>query len=169
MIQAYIALGGNRGEVLPTLKQAIKQLESCKEIYNLKCSHFYRTAPVEAEGEEWFVNTVCSLFTTLKPLDLFLVMQQIEQILGKVNKAKEAPRPIDLDLLFYGTWKGEEEGLTIPHPRWTERLFVLIPLLDLISEIRIADVSYYLPNLITPLMAQAPASVILLEKNPHLS
>ena len=92
--------------------------------------------------------------------------------MGKVPKPKTASRPIDIDLIFYGEHIQKEQGLEIPHPRWKERLFVLIPLSDLISEVILygprGKEHYILQELIQPLLNQMPQAVSLLEKNPHL-
>jgi 2-amino-4-hydroxy-6-hydroxymethyldihydropteridine diphosphokinase len=68
-----------------------------------------------------------------------LQLQQVERLLGKVDKPKEAPRVIDLDILFFGMEIHRDKKLEIPHPSWMERLFVLIPLSDLVRRLMIPD------------------------------
>lgn len=168
----YLALGGNEGQVLFRLQQALKMLAAQKEITHLRSSHFYRTAPHEVNSPLWFVNAVCSFQTTLNPIDLFNITQSIETQLGKVSKPKNAARPIDIDLLFYSDQVYQLNGLEIPHPRWRERLFVLTPLADLTQEIMIQGLKrtehYLLKNLIDSLTAQSSQEIYLLEKNPDL-
>lgn len=67
--------------------------------------------------------------------EVFQMTQEIERELGKVAKPKTASRPFDIDILFYGDHHFQDPHLTIPHPRWKERLFVLVPLHDLVEEI----------------------------------
>jgi 2-amino-4-hydroxy-6-hydroxymethyldihydropteridine diphosphokinase len=168
----YLALGGNEGQVLFRLKQALKILAVQKEVTHLRSSHFYRTAPHEVNSPLWFVNAVCSFQTDLHPADLFNITQLIESQLGKVAKPKNAPRPIDIDLLFYGDQTYQLDGLKIPHPRWKERLFVLAPLADLTEEIILQGLKgpehYILQNLIDSLAVQSFQEIYLLEKNPDL-
>lgn len=170
--RAYLALGGNEGQVLFRLQQALKMLGAQKEITHLRSAHFYRTAPHEVNSPLWFVNTVCSFQTTLNPTTLFDIMQSIETQLGKVAKPKNASRPIDIDLLFYGDQTYLLDGLEIPHPRWKERLFVLTPLADLTQEIVIQGLKgtecYNMRNLIDSLATHSSQEIYLLEKNPDL-
>jgi 2-amino-4-hydroxy-6-hydroxymethyldihydropteridine diphosphokinase len=168
----YLALGGNEGQVLTRLQLALKMLSAQKEIIHLRSSHFYRTAPHEVNSPLWFTNSVCSFQTALNLADLFTFTQSIETQLGKVAKPKDASRPIDIDLLFYGDQTYQCSELEIPHPRWKERLFVLAPLADLTQEIMIQGLKgiehYFLQNLIDSLAAQSSQEIYLLEKNPDL-
>jgi len=134
-IKAYLGLGGNEGNVLLRLQQALALLAKELAIASLEVSHFYYTAPLEVDSFHWFLNAVCSFETEMDPIAIFAMTQTIENQLGKVPKPKHASRPIDIDFLFYGNHLFEEGGLEIPHPRWKERLFVLVPLADLTSEI----------------------------------
>lgn len=168
----YLALGGNEGQVLFRLQQALKMLANHKEIIQLKSSHFYQTAPHQVNSPLWFTNAVCSFHTSLDLTHLFTITQSIEIQLGKVTKPKNASRPIDIDLLFYGDQTYQLSDLEIPHPRWKERLFVLAPLADLTQEIKIQGLkgteSYILQNLIDSLAIQSLQEIYLLEKNPDL-
>jgi 2-amino-4-hydroxy-6-hydroxymethyldihydropteridine diphosphokinase len=158
-IQVYLSLGGNQGDVLSRLRHACQLLSSHAAINRFKVSHFYRTAPLEMQhSAQWFVNAACYFETMLSPKQLFQLTQEIEIQLGKIPKPKTADRPIDIDLLFYGTRLYRDDQLDIPHPRWKQRLFVLIPLLDLTSEIILDDstgpVRYVLDQLIQPLLLE---------------
>lgn len=168
----YLSLGGNEGNVLPRLHKVLEFLEAEPGIANLQCSHFYQTAPCEMDSSHWFVNAVCSFQTTLTLKDLFIYTQFIEVKLGKVAKPKDADRPIDIDLLFYGDMTYQGANLEIPHPRWKERLFVLFPLADLTSEIIIQGSNgkkcYLIQQLIDLVLAQSAQCIYLLEKNPDL-
>lgn len=171
-MQAYLSLGGNEGNVLLRLQRAFSLLSDTQAISGLKVSHFYRTAPLQVNSANWFVNAACSFRTELQPRDLFLLTQSVETQLGKVIKPKNADRPIDIDLLFYGDQIYQDKDLEIPHPRWKERLFVLIPLRDLTKKIILngnaGEERYFLPDLIRPLLLQPLQAVSLLEKNPNL-
>lgn len=135
----YLSLGGNTGVVIDRFQKAFERLSNHPGICHLTISPLYHTAPFEADTEDWFVNAVCSFETLLSPLEIFQFTQLIEKELGKTAKEKRASRPIDIDLLFYDSEVYEDHGLAIPHPRWKERLFVLIPLSDLIEKMTIDE------------------------------
>lgn len=169
----YLGLGGNLGNALFRLQLAFSLLHSKKDsVSQLKISHYYRTAPQYYESPHWYVNAACSFWTSLSLQEVFDMTKTIESQLGKVNKAKNADRPIDIDLLFYGKEFCRDPELEIPHPRWKERLFVLVPLADLIDEIHLEEGNlverYLIKDLIQPLMENSGQSISLLEKNPQL-
>jgi 2-amino-4-hydroxy-6-hydroxymethyldihydropteridine diphosphokinase len=115
---------------------------------------------------------VCSFQTFFSPDDIFAITQLVEIQLGKVPKPKNASRPIDIDFLFYGDCNCQGRELKIPHPCWKERLFVLVPLADLMQEVILQGTAgpehYSLPALIQPLLAESPQAIYLLEKNLDL-
>lgn len=133
--QAFIGLGGNIGDSRTALKLALEQILTLDGIRNLKASPFYDTTPVSSIPQTNYTNAVCICETTYTPIELFRHLQKIETTLGNKPKIKDAPRYIDLDILFFGQAWVDVNGLKIPHPRWKERLFVLQPLSDLIDKI----------------------------------
>jgi len=137
--QVYLGLGGNERESLTLIREALKQIERLKGVHSLRYSRFYRTRPVSPIPQEKYINAVCCLETTMDAHTLLKQLQKIECSLGKIPKPKEAPRPIDIDILFYGHEKINDDRLTVPHPLWQERLFVLAPLNDLTDEISLPD------------------------------
>lgn len=140
----YLGIGGNEGPVMANLEKAIFLLKEIKEFSHFNCSSFYNTAPHEMDHPLWFINAVCSFETTLSPHEVYMITQSIERQLGKIPKPKNMGRSIDIDILFYGSERWQNDTLEIPHPRWKERLFVLVPLADLISEITIQDKERYI-------------------------
>ncbi|HRD54987.1 MAG TPA: 2-amino-4-hydroxy-6-hydroxymethyldihydropteridine diphosphokinase [Parachlamydiaceae bacterium] len=133
--KSYVGLGGNIGDSVSLLKQALKEISLLEGIEDLKVSSFYQTTPVSDLSQNSYINAVCSFMTSLPVFELLKKLQQIEENLGKVKKPKNEPRPIDLDLLFFGDSCIKEKELQIPHPRWHERLFVLVPLSELTEEV----------------------------------
>lgn len=133
--QIYIGMGGNIGDSVKILHAALKEIKKIPGIDQLRCSQFYRTSPVSAIPQVYYINAVCAFQTSLSPMILVKHLQEIEKKLGKVPKIKDAPRVIDLDLLFHGNQVIDEVKLTVPHPKWKERLFVLIPLSELVDEL----------------------------------
>lgn len=137
LTEVFIGLGGNIGDTQTILQQSLKLIGVHPEIFELSVSKYYLTTPVSPLPQNMYVNAVARLKTSLNAVELFRFLQEIEQLLGKTPKHKNAPRMIDLDILFFGTTLCEGKELEIPHPRWSERLFVLIPLADLVTELDI--------------------------------
>lgn len=129
--QVYLGLGGNLGDPVATFKNVLEQFSREQQMTDLRCSPFYLTSPVSAIPQGDYINAVCTFSTTLTVEELRDFLVSIEKKLGKHPKEKDAPRIIDIDILFYGTKRIDIQGLEIPHPRWQERLFVLRPLADL--------------------------------------
>ncbi len=136
MTIAYLGLGANLGKMLNTLQDAIAALAQQTDIVVRAGSSFYRSAPVQAMGAD-YVNCVVEIETPLKPHSLLKVMMDIEAHFGRTRPYPNAPRTLDIDLLLYGELCLDEAGLTVPHPRLTERAFALVPLLELAPEIDI--------------------------------
>jgi len=132
-----ISLGSNLGDRLTHLGKALSSLRAAEGICrssHLLVSSVYETEPVDCPpGSGQFYNAVIELETGLPPLELLRRTQEIEQIMGRpAERERNAPRNVDLDLLYYDNLKLAEGGLILPHPRMWERAFVLLPL----SEIR---------------------------------
>lgn len=138
LTDAYLGLGGNIGDSAAILRQAINKIAALNGIRHVDVSRFYKTTPVSSIPQGDFVNAVCRCKTTLQPKTLWHELKKIERDLGKSEATvKNAPRVIDIDILFYDQKEINEDGLTIPHPRWQERLFVLQPLADVTEYIDI--------------------------------
>lgn len=165
----YIGLGGNEGNAFVVLNQAIKKISMMEGIENIQTSRFYLTSPVGNIHQNTFINAICSFTTSTDPKKILLKMQEIEISLGKHPKPKDAPRPIDIDILFYGSLKYRDSELEIPHPNWMNRLFVLVPLSDLVHEIKVFNDKnilqvFVLKDLIDSLIQKSDQTVSLLEK-----
>lgn len=131
--EAYIAVGANLGDRQRTMSQALQLLNEVEGIQIVGCSSLYETDPVGYEDQPAFLNMAACLTTTLQPEVLLGTMLDIERQLGRVRDIRWGPRTIDLDLLWMKDVEMETEQLWLPHPRMGERLFVLIPLADIVS------------------------------------
>lgn len=129
----YIGIGSNLGEPLANCKTAIEKLAGVKGVLQTAVSSFYRTEPVGFEEQEFFINAVVEIKTTLGPHQLLGVLQKIENEMGRKRTFKNAPRIIDLDILFYGQKVIQDENLVIPHPEAHRRGFVLEPMNEIAS------------------------------------
>jgi 2-amino-4-hydroxy-6-hydroxymethyldihydropteridine diphosphokinase len=129
-----IALGSNLHERLHLLQAARTHLYALHEDRGpFLCSRIYETEPVDCPpGSPCFLNAAIEIACTLPPLDLLIRLQSIEQTLGRQREhAFHAPRTIDLDILYYDNLHFTLPELTLPHPRISERPFVLCPLADI--------------------------------------
>ncbi|KPJ54187.1 MAG: hypothetical protein AMJ37_00820 [Dehalococcoidia bacterium DG_18] len=133
-MQVYLGLGANLGDRQANLARALKLLG--ERLHVEQVSPIYETQPVGYAEQPPFLNAVCRAQTELGPLQLLSLVKGIEASLGRVPGFPNAPRPIDLDIIFYGDLIMETPDLTIPHPRLEERAFVLIPLLEVAPDLR---------------------------------
>ena len=129
-VRAFIGLGANDGEPLKQIEQAFKCLEALPATVDLQRSKIYRSSPWQAQGPD-FINAMAQIDTQLSAPALWVHMQRIEQAAGRIRPYRNAPRTLDLDLIFYGEAVIHSPALVLPHPRWRERAFVLRPLADL--------------------------------------
>ncbi len=129
MVEAYIAVGSNIGEREANIKKAFELLKE-KTRFVTK-SELYETKPMYMENQSWFLNGVAKIKTELTLRELLAFLKSIEQKLGRETVARNGPRIIDLDILFYGTQIVNEKDLQIPHPKMIERAFVLVPLAEI--------------------------------------
>lgn len=114
-------------------KEAVKRIALLQGIQLTEASSFYSSEPVGMENQNWFVNAIIEIKTTLAARDLLHVLQKIENTMGRKREIKGGPRVIDLDLLFYGQDVIDEADLTVPHPEIHKRRFVLEPLNEIAS------------------------------------
>jgi 2-amino-4-hydroxy-6-hydroxymethyldihydropteridine diphosphokinase len=129
-----IALGSNMGDRLSALRAGLELLlERAPESRLLAAAPVYETEPVDcAPGTQAFLNTVVEIQTSLDPVSLRRLTAAIERELGRPDhRARNAPRPLDLDLLYHGDMVLDHPELQLPHPRMTQRRFVLAPLADI--------------------------------------
>ncbi|HYD94329.1 MAG TPA: 2-amino-4-hydroxy-6-hydroxymethyldihydropteridine diphosphokinase [Noviherbaspirillum sp.] len=127
---AYIGIGANLGDAQDAVRRAIALLAALPGSRLAGQSSLFSTAPVDAGGDD-YVNAVVRIDTELAPADLLQALHAIEQDFGRERPYRNAPRTLDLDILLYGEARIASASLTVPHPRLTERAFVLIPLLQL--------------------------------------
>ena len=117
------------------LQRAIAAMNSTG-IHVVRQSSLYITEPVGAPGQAWFLNAAVQAETSLLPVQLLHTLLKIEGQLGRRRITSHGPRTIDLDILFYGSSVIRSRELEVPHPRLTERRFVLVPLAQIAPEFR---------------------------------
>jgi 2-amino-4-hydroxy-6-hydroxymethyldihydropteridine diphosphokinase len=126
----YIGIGSNLGDARDNVERAAQRLANIRDTRFIGQSSLFRTAPVDANGDD-YVNAVVRIDTRLTAVQMLQALQAIEQDFGRERPYQNAPRTLDLDLLLYGSQTVSTDTLTVPHPRLTQRAFVLIPLLQL--------------------------------------
>lgn len=131
----YLGLGSNIGDKVANCLLALEEI-SASDHNNLHAvSSLYKTEPIGYQKQDWFINCVAEVSTTLPPHPLHAFLQGIEKRMGREKTVPMGPRIIDLDILFYGNEIVDEADLTIPHPRLHERGFVLVPLVELAPDL----------------------------------
>jgi len=129
----YLALGSNMGNRAANLKEAIASLAPQMEVKAR--SAVYETDPWGFKEQEKFLNQVVRVETYLKPEQLIKHLKRLEVALGRKESFQNGPRLIDIDILFYDDLVLYSPALTIPHPHVHERAFVLVPLMDIASDL----------------------------------
>lgn len=135
MATVYLGLGANLGDRQKNIEKAIEKITKLPDTELLKASPLYETEPIGHTAQPKFLNGAVAIKTTLSPMDLLCQLKKIEKELGREETFRFGPRLIDIDILFFGDQKLNTLELIIPHPRITERYFVLRPLLDIAPEL----------------------------------
>jgi len=130
-IICFLGVGSNKGETVGNCIVAERYISEIDGVVVLRHSSLYRTQPVGFEEQEWFVNGIIEVRTTLRPHSLLNAVLGVEDTMGRVREEKWGPRIIDIDILLYGQAIIDEEDLIIPHPRFHTRRFVLVPLSEI--------------------------------------
>lgn len=136
MIRCYVALGSNLLSPERQLRQALVQLRHLPRSVLIKYSPFYLSKPSGVRGQPHYVNLVVCLDTQLPATRLLALCQRIETAHHRLRKRRWSSRTLDIDLLLFGKEHLHKRGLIIPHPRMTQRDFVMVPLLDIAPAIK---------------------------------
>ncbi len=137
MATVYLGLGTNLGDKEANLRTAIYKLQE-RIGKQVSLSSFYETAPWGFESDHSFLNAAIGLETSLSPIEILHITQEIEKELGRTKKSVNgsySDRLIDIDILLYDTLVLQTPELTIPHPLMTERDFVMKPLIEIAGNV----------------------------------
>lgn len=137
MATVYLGLGTNLGDKEANLRTAIYKLQE-RIGKQVSLSSFYETAPWGFESDHSFLNAAIGLETSLPPIEILHITQEIEKELGRTKKSVNgsySDRLIDIDILLYDTLVLQTPELTIPHPLMTERDFVMNPLIEIAGNV----------------------------------
>jgi 2-amino-4-hydroxy-6-hydroxymethyldihydropteridine diphosphokinase len=141
-VEAFVALGGNLGDVRATFDRAIAQFCDGVAVRLLARSSDYRTSPWGVTDQPPFVNAAIAVATSLEPHDLLARAQACERALGRdrAHERRWGPRTVDIDVLLYDDVAVDDAILTLPHPKMFERAFVLVPLAEIAPNLAIAGI-----------------------------
>ena len=136
MAIVYLSLGSNIGDRVGYLQQATQLLKAVPEISVVATSSFYESEPWKMNSENWFVNAVVQITTSLSPEELLSECLRIESQLGRKREGDNEyhDRTIDIDILFYDDLILHTDKLTIPHPYFHKRAFVMVPMLEIAQD-----------------------------------
>ena len=131
MIRAWIGIGSNVGDRAAFCRQAVAGLDADTQVQVTGTSSLYETSPLGGPPQRSFVNIVVRIETSRSPRALLELCKDLEARIGRdASEIRWGPRVIDLDVLLYDDEKMSEPDLEIPHPRMSQRRFVLVPLLE---------------------------------------
>lgn len=140
MKEAYISIGSNIGDRCENLRKALVLINENQNITLTKVSSFYETAPWGKENQPQFLNAAAKILTGLTPENLLKTLLNIEKNMGRIRKEHWGERIIDIDIIHYEGENIKTQNLTLPHPYFAERNFVLIPLFEIAPKLFINNV-----------------------------
>ncbi|MCA1493582.1 2-amino-4-hydroxy-6-hydroxymethyldihydropteridine diphosphokinase [Ensifer sp. NBAIM29] len=135
--RAALGLGGNLGDPRGAMAEALTALNRRQDCRITAVSRLYRTPPWGKTDQDWFFNACAEVETTLDPETLLETCLEIERRMKRVRKERWGPRTIDIDLLTFEGARSTSDTLELPHPRMTERGFVLMPLADFAADLEV--------------------------------
>lgn len=135
MNTAFICIGSNLGDKVGNCRRVIRELAGQIGIRVVKVSSLYHTEPWGDIEQDWFINCVAQIETSLDAYNLLKTARRIEGLLGRRRGDKGGPRIIDLDILLYNGIVLETDDLVIPHPLLHRRRFVLTPLAEIVPDL----------------------------------
>ena len=130
----YLSLGSNVGDRLANLLSAIAALPQVG-VRVARVSSIFETQPVDFLNQAWFLNCVVAGETKSPPLELLILLRGIETAMGSKKEFAKGPRLLDIDILLYGDETIDTPDLQVPHPRITQRRFVLVPLNEIAPDL----------------------------------
>ncbi|MFM1818451.1 MAG: hypothetical protein RIS61_49 [Actinomycetota bacterium] len=139
MSKSYLSIGSNLGDRFEYLQNAVLEICNNSQISKVKVSSIYETTPVGGPRQDDFLNAVVEIETQLSPKELLTFAQQLEHKANRVRTEHWGPRTLDVDILDYENEVSNSSELTLPHPRISERAFVVVPWLEIAPNVVISD------------------------------
>jgi 2-amino-4-hydroxy-6-hydroxymethyldihydropteridine diphosphokinase len=136
---AHLGMGSNLGDRLANLQRAVDLLSAEPGVHLEACSRVWETDPVGGPPQPDFLNVVVRARFDVTPLELLEACHRAEAALGRSREVRWGPRTVDIDILLIEDLVSSDPVLTLPHPRMTDRAFVLLPLLELDPDAALPD------------------------------
>ena len=133
----YLSIGSNLGDRFEYLQNAVNGICKNSRISKVRVSSIYETTPVGGPQQEDFLNAVVEIDTQLSPIELLTFAQKLEQEANRVRTQHWGPRTLDVDILDFQNEVSSNPELTLPHPRISERAFVVVPWFELAPEVEV--------------------------------
>ena len=130
-VDCFLSLGSNEGGAQARVRRGLRELARLPRTRLVAASRVCRSAPVGAPGQEDYRNAAARVRTDLSPMGLLAELKRVEARCGRRPGPRWGPRPLDIDILFYGHERLSTPWLELPHPRALSRRFVLAPLAEL--------------------------------------
>ncbi|MGH9322822.1 MAG: 2-amino-4-hydroxy-6-hydroxymethyldihydropteridine diphosphokinase [Vicinamibacteria bacterium] len=134
MVRVFLGLGSNEGSPLEQIDEALRELPQ-RGVALVRASSRYRTEPVGGPPQPWYVNAVAEVGFRGAPSELLWICRTIESHHGRRRVVENGPRTLDLDILLFSDLELESSELAIPHPRFRDRRFVLVPMVEIAPEV----------------------------------
>ena len=161
-----LSLGSNLGDREENLASAITLLGTYHQITKIKGASFYESEPLYNTNQPKFLNTIISCDSTMTPFEFLDIIKYIESSLGRpIERNKNEPRIIDIDILCYGNSYIETVELTIPHPQLMFRKFVLLPFSELMPEYKVEKIGSTISELLSICPDKTNVVKHIIEKN----
>ncbi len=156
-VTACVALGSNLGDRRAHIAAATEAIASLPKTRLVAASMIHETPPVGPPGQDHYLNACLRIQTALAPRNLLDALLAIERERGRVRDPEHrwGPRTLDCDLVLYADRTIDEPGLTVPHPRLHERLFVLKPLAEVAADLRVPGHDATVAQLLDALLRSA--------------
>ena len=135
MARSFLGIGSNEGDPVRRIESALRRLPEWG-VAVVRSSSLYRTEPVSGPPQDWYVNAVAEVELEGEPAELLRICRSLEALEGRRRLGRNAPRTLDLDVLLFGALVLDSPELTVPHPRFRERRFVLVPLVEIAPDVR---------------------------------
>ena len=146
----FLSIGSNKGKRFENIKKSILLIKSQSDIKFIKKSNIYETEPMYNISQDYFLNMVILIKTKLNPENLLQFTQSVEKKIGRINieKRKNQPREIDIDILTYDNKNISTDNLIIPHPKAHERVFVLKPWSEIVPDFKLYNMQETISELL---------------------
>jgi 2-amino-4-hydroxy-6-hydroxymethyldihydropteridine diphosphokinase len=163
----HLSLGSNIGEREVNVLRALRFIADLDGVRVNRCSSLYETAPVDGVAGGDFINAVLEVMALLQPMDLLLRLKALEKQLGR-SQGHLAAREIDIDIISLGDLSIRQPSLSIPHPRYDGRAFVLVPLREIAPDFRCPLTNRHIDDMIERLPSHQRVSPVSARGGIHV-